>query len=77
MEDAAKTLENQMKKLKDIAADSALPSELRYKAQEQLGRAGNHEALVALLDLVADEKLVRQERESALKHAAEILKSKH
>lgn len=78
MEDAAKTPQDtQLKKLVEIAADSALPSDLRYKAQEQLGRIGTHDALLALLDLVANEKLVRQERESALKHIGEILKSKH
>ncbi|MBI2832324.1 MAG: hypothetical protein HYX79_08720 [Chloroflexi bacterium] len=77
MEDAKTQQDAQLKKLQDIASDTGLPSELRYKAMEQLGRVGSHEALVSLLELVANEKLARQEREAALKYVAEILKSKH
>ena len=45
------------------------------RAIEQLGSLGTHEALLALLDLVANTGLVRAERELALKRAREIVKS--
>ena len=71
------TRENQLKKLHVIATDLDLVTKLRTDAIEQLGRVGTHEALLVLLDLVANERLVRQEREFALKQAREILKSDH
>jgi len=66
---------NELKKLTAIATDLELPNELRGKAAEQLGRIGSHEALLALLDLVANEGLIRNERTHALKQAGQILKS--
>jgi len=66
---------NELKKLAAIATDFELPNELRVKAIQQLGNIGTHEALLALLDLAANEKLVREERELALKQAREIIKS--
>ncbi len=52
---------NELKKLIAIATDLELSAELRTKAIEQLGSIGTHQALLALLDLVANEKLVRSE----------------
>ncbi len=69
--------DNQLKKLHAIATDLDLATKLRTDAIEQLGRVGTHEALLVLLDLVANERLVRQEREFALKQAREIIKSGH
>ena len=69
--------ENQLKKLHTIATDLDLVSKLRIDAIEQLGRIGTHEALLVLLDLVANDRLIRQEREFALKQAREIIKSGH
>ena len=68
---------NELKKLTAIATDLGLSAELRTKAIEQLGGIGTHQALLALLDLVANEKLVRNERDLALKQAREIIKSGH
>jgi len=68
---------NELQKLVAIASDLALPAELRVKAIEQVGRIGTHEALQALLDLAANEKLIREERELALKQAGTIIKSSH
>ena len=68
---------NELQKLATIAVDLGLSAELRVKAIEQLGRMGTHEALRTLLDLAANEKLIRGERELALKHAREIIKSGH
>ena len=64
----------ELKKLADIAADMTLPAELRNKAVEQLGNMASHEALLALLDLAANEGLVAKQRDLALKQAREIIK---
>ncbi len=68
---------NELQKLVTIASDLGLPVELRVKAIEQLGRMGTHEALRTLLDIAANEKLIRKERELALKQAGAIIKSSH
>ena len=64
----------ELKKLAAIAADMKLPAELRTKATEQLGNIATHEALLALLDLAANEGLITKERDFALKQAREIIK---
>ncbi len=66
---------NELKKLAAIAADLELSAELRLKAMEVMGNIGTHEALLVLLELVANEQLVREERDFALKQAREIIKS--
>ena len=68
---------NELKKLVAIASDLDISSELRNKAVEQIGRIGTYEALLALLELVSNEKLVNKEREFALKQAGRVLKSNH
>ncbi len=68
---------NELQKLVAIASDLELSAELRVKAIQLLGSIGTHEALRALLDLVANEKLIREERELALKQAGAIIKSGH
>ncbi len=66
---------NQLKKLNAIATDLDISAELRIKAIELLGKIGTHEALLALLELAGNEGLIREERDLALKHAREIIKS--
>ena len=68
---------NELKKLSTIATDLELSASLRTKAIELLGNIGTHDALLALLDLAANEKLLKEERDIALKHAREIIKSGH
>ena len=65
----------ELKKLISIANDLEFSVELRIKAIEQLGSIGTHEALLALLNVAANEKLVRREREIALDQAKEIIRS--
>ena len=65
----------EIKKLTAIASDLELPSALRIKAIEQLGNIGTHEALLALLELAANEELIAEERELTLKHAREVIMS--
>jgi len=66
---------NEVKKLVAVATDLGLSSELRTKAIGLIGNIGSHDALLALLELVANEKLTRGERELAIKQAREIIKS--
>ena len=66
---------SELKKLAAIATDLELSAEMRVKAIELLGNIGSHDALLALLELVANEKLMREERDLALKQAREIIKS--
>ena len=65
---------DELKKLEDIAADMKLPAELRTKAIEQLGNIATYESLLVLLRLAANEGLVTNERELALKQAREVIK---
>ena len=68
---------NELKKLVAIATDLKLSGELRTKAIGLIGNIGSHDALLALLELVANEKLTKGERELAIKQAREIIKSGH
>jgi hypothetical protein len=66
---------DRLQKLITIASDLSISGELRTRAVTQLGRIGTHEALLALLDVVANEALNWGERMLALKQAERILKS--
>ena len=68
---------NEVQKLSDIAADRDLPADLRAKAMEQLGNIGTHEALLALLSIIANQDLASEEREAALQEAREIIRAGH
>jgi len=64
----------ELKKLTSIATDMDLTPILRTKAIEQLARIGSREALLALLELAANEALVLKERDLALKQARQVIK---
>jgi len=64
-----------LSKLMAVATDFDLSAKLRTKAIELIGDMHTQEALRALLDLVANEKLTKNERQLALKFAGEIVKS--
>ncbi len=66
---------DQLKKLAGIATDMDLSAELRIKAIELLAKVGTPEALRVLLDLAANDHLIKQERDIALKYARGIIKS--
>lgn len=66
---------NEIKKLAAIATDMDLSGDLRTNAVKSIGNIGTHEALLTLLELVANEKLTTDERELALKQARNIVKS--
>ena len=65
---------SELQKLSTIATDMDLIPKLRTQAIESIGDFGTHEALLALLDLAANEKLNVNERDLALKQARNILK---
>ena len=66
---------NELAKLAAVATDLGLSVELRTQAIKLVGNVGTHDALLTLLELVANEKLTKRERELALKQAREIVKS--
>ncbi len=66
-----------LKKLVAVATDLGLSAELRAKAIKLIGNVSSHDALLALLSLAANERLTKGERELAIKHAREIIKSEH
>ena len=68
---------DELSKLVAIATDLELSADLRTKAIERLGNIGTHEALLTLLNLAANEALIKEERDLAIKHAREIIKSGH
>ena len=65
----------ELKKLVAVATDLELSVELRTKAIGLIGNIGTHDALLALLGVVANEQSTKEERELALKHAREIIRS--
>jgi hypothetical protein len=65
----------ELKKLSAIATDMEFSADLRTKAIEQMGSVSSREALLALLNLAAEEQLTFKERELALKQALKIIKS--
>ena len=67
---------DELKKLAAITSDLEFASELRTQAIEQLGTIGSHEALLILLEIVANDRLTK-ERELALERAKKIVKSSH
>jgi hypothetical protein len=64
----------ELKKLTDIATDMDLAVNLRKDAIKSMGHIGTHEALQALLDLAANEKLNPGERKLALQQADKLIK---
>ncbi len=65
----------ELKKLSTIATDTGFNADLRTKAIEQMGNSTSQEALLALLDLAANDQLTVKERELALKQALKIIRS--
>ena len=68
---------DEIKKLVGIATDLELTAEIRTGAIERIGNIGTHQALRALLDLAANESLIKHERELAIKQARDIIRAGH
>jgi len=65
----------ELKKLIAIASDLELSAELRTKAIDLICNISSRDAFLALLDLAANETLLAEERDLALKRAREIIKA--
>jgi hypothetical protein len=65
---------DELKKLANIATDMQLDGKMRSQAINQLGEIADHEALLVLLNLAANDKLNIDHRDLALKKAREIVK---
>ena len=68
---------DELKKLVAVATDLMLPVKVRIDTIKFIGNMGTREALLALLELAANEQLTKGERELALKHARGIVRSGH
>ncbi len=68
---------DELRKLVDVATDMVLPAKVRVDTIKFIGNIGTREALLALLELAANEQLTKNERENALKYARDIIKSGH
>ena len=67
--------EEELKKLVSVATDTVLSAKIRAKSIEVIGNIGTHEALLALLEMAANDRLTKGERELALKYARDIVRS--
>ncbi len=65
----------ELQKLHNIATDMDLSRDIRQNAIKSIGAIGTHEALLCLLELVANENLTTDERELALKQAKNVIKA--
>jgi hypothetical protein len=65
---------DELKKLASIATDMQLAGKMRVQAINQLGDMGSHESLLVLLNLVANDRLNKDERELALKRSQHIVR---
>ena len=66
---------DELKKLINVATDMVMDTKLRKQSIELIGNIGTHQALLALLELAANEKLSKGERDLTLKLARNIVKS--
>jgi hypothetical protein len=67
-------LNEELKKLSNIATDMQMSGKMRTQAINQLGEMASHESLLVLLNLAANDRLNIDERDLALKRAREIVK---
>ena len=66
---------NEIQKLKEFAADVELLVSERAEAIEALGALKAKEAVLALLDIAGNTRLLVSERTAALKQARKLLRS--
>jgi len=65
---------NELQKLSTIAADMTFTEKIRHEAMQSIDNIGNHEALLALLNLAANKNMTVKDRDLALKFAREVIK---
>jgi HEAT repeat protein len=71
---ASEQTTSELNKLMQIASDSDLSADIRSRAIKSMGSIGSHDALLYLLEIVANDGLSTKERELALKQAQSIVK---
>jgi len=67
----------EVERLVDVATDLMLPTKVRLDTIKFIGKIATREALLALLELAANEKLTKPERDLAVKLARSLIKSGH
>ncbi len=65
---------DELQKLAGIATDMQIDGKMRVQAINIIGDIGTHEALLVLLQLVANDKMNVSERDLSLKKARDIVK---
>lgn len=65
---------SELNKLMAIASDAQLSADIRSRAIKSMGSMGSHDALLCLLEIVANDANSTREREMALKQARSIVK---
>ncbi|MFH1650771.1 MAG: hypothetical protein ABID87_01525 [Chloroflexota bacterium] len=65
---------DEIKKLVNIAKDMQFSRDMRAKAIDQIGAIISYDALLALLQIAADENLAVSDRDRALKVARDVVK---
>ncbi len=65
---------NELNKLMAIASDAEMSADIRARVIKSIGAIGSHDALLCLLEIVANDRLSTKERELALKQAHNIVK---
>ena len=65
---------NELNKLMTIASDTEMSADIRMRVIKSIGSIGSHDALLCLLEIVANDRISTKERELALKQAQAIVK---
>lgn len=68
---------DELEKLVTVATDLMLPTKVRLDTIKFIAKIATREALLALLELAANERLTKGERELAVKYARDIIRSEH
>jgi hypothetical protein len=66
---------DELQKLIAFATDMVMPVKVRSDTVKFIGKMGTRQALLALLELAANDQLTKNERELAVKQARNIIKS--
>lgn len=68
---------DELEKLVTVATDLMLPTKVRLDTIKFISKIATREALLALLELAANERLTKGERVLAVKYARDIIRSEH
>jgi hypothetical protein len=77
MPDEGTVIDEELKKLSNIASDLEISDKMRFQAIRIIAERDSHEALLVLLGLAANDRLSVNERDLALKKSRDIIKKGH